>query len=774
MLYTHNLERNNVMRASVVQAAVVETGANHVLLATTAVAAAKKKISSADPAMFNRRQQARVGVEIAGRLRLDVVSDAILRVRYFEGAEVPEHVTPMLVEHGLKAVHCDIRLAAGEVTIMTTAMRVVIALNPYRIEAYRPDGTLIYGVGGPEKNNFCEWDAYNTGICRTAETEQPLAVECFDLRPGEAIYGFGETFTGLNKAGQRLDLSLADPHGVTTPRCYKCVPFYVSSHGYGVFFNHSSEMTFWVGSMSAADITVAAQDDFLDYFVIAGTIKGVLAGYTDLTGKGVMPPAWTFGFWQSKISYQSADEILEIARELRRNEVPCDVIHLDTFWFKKDWQCDLEFSSDRFPDPAACFAELARLGIKVSLWQLPYIPEGSQLFADLKAVEGFVKTSTGEIYDSGVCFTPGFKGVVGVIDYSNPAAVRVHQDYFRRLFRLGAKVIKTDFGEEAPADGVYFDGTPGAQMHNLYPLLYNRALFDVTREETGDGVVWARSAWAGSQRYPLHWGGDNSPNYHNIIPQLVGGLSFGLSGFQFWSEDIGGFCGDTNDPLLIRWMQLGMFLSHSRIHGSGSRELYKFAPETLRICRDYLKLRYRLLPYILGQAAQCVRDSLPMARALVVEYQDDPNVRNLADEYLFGDSFLVAPIYTPDGRRQVYLPAGMWTDWWTQERLPGNRWLDIQAPLERLPLYVREGAIIPLGPDQQYVGDKPVDHLTLLVSLFTGDGQTSLTIPVAGGELTLSYMAAGGQHRLHLVGPPVLCDVQTLGIGQMIIERCKT
>ena len=152
-------------------------------------------------------------------------------------------------------------------------------------------------------------------------------------------------------------------------------------------------------------------------------------------------------------------------------------------------------------------------------------------------------------------------------------------------------------------------------MHNLYPLLYNKAVFEVTQEETGDGVVWARSAWAGNQRYPLHWGGDNSPNCFNMLPQLAGGLSFGLSGFQFWSQDIGGFCGDINENLLIRWMQVGMFISHSRIHGFGDRELYKFAPETLRICRDYIRLRYRLMPYIYGSARQCVAESLPMLRA---------------------------------------------------------------------------------------------------------------------------------------------------------------
>jgi len=791
---TRLLEAKDVLRASVASAEVLEVTDCALLLKTTAVMAAKRQISSADSDMLNQQQIANVGEQVEGRLRIDVLDDRILRIRYAEGEQIPDNDTRMVVGQFAGPTKCLIGLsdegeqsmldkapwlkeaeenieAGGQFYITTDTLRIAVTLNPYRMLITDLEGKKIAGIGGPEKDNFCNWDSYNTGVTRTVKDGSPVAVESFDLAYNECIYGLGEHFIKLNKVGQTIDLNMTDALGVTTQRAYKNIPFFVSNKGYGVFFNHSSLMTYWVGSMSGVDIQVAAEDNFLDYYIFTGDIKQVLSAYTDLTGKGSVPPKWTFGYWQSKISYSAADETLEIARLMRENAIPCDVIHLDTFWFKEDWYCNLEFAPDRFPDPADYLHKLAELGIKISLWQLPYIPEGSSLFNDLKAVDGFVKNAQGEIYNCGICFTPGFKGITGVVDYTNPAAVKVHQEYFRRLFRMGAKVIKTDFGEAAPLDGVYFDGTPGSQMHNLYPLLYNKAVFEVTKEETGDGVVWARSAWAGNQRYPLHWGGDNSPNYFNMLPQLEGGLSFGLSGFQFWSHDIGGFCGTINENLLTRWMQIGMFISHSRIHGFGDRELYKFGPETQRICGDYIRLRYRLMPYIYGTAQQCVAESLPMLRALVVDYQDDPTVWNMSDEYLFGDSLLVAPIFTEEPMRKVYLPEGVWTDWWSKKRITGPRWLDVEADIDTLPLYVREGAIIPMGPVMNYVDEKKTEKIDLHVALFEGDGHSEFIIPVNDEQVKVAYQSDAGKHTLTISESEVEFKVHTFGQGEIEVLR---
>jgi alpha-D-xyloside xylohydrolase len=748
-LYTRQLERGAVVRASVQRATVVAATPTGFELATTATARHRLGTSAAGSPLAD-------GASLPGRLRIDVVADDVLRVRYAEGDRVPDNCTPMVV--GAPRPPRDVRVATGEETVrlVTASLAVDVGLDPLALDVRTPGGRHVCTVGGPEKNHLAltgfVWDAFNTGICRALPDGRPLAVECFALHPQEAIYGFGEQFIRLDKVGQTIDLVMVEALGVTTPRSYKNVPFYLSTRGYGVFFNHSARMTCWVGSRAAADVQIAIEDDFLDYYLFVGDLQTILVRYTDLTGKGRMPPRWSFGYWQSKISYASAAEALEVVRGMRAAEVPMDVLHLDTHWFAEDWRCDLEFARDRFPDPAAFLAEMAARGVRACVWQLPYVPEGSQLYDDLASAGAFVRDRDGEIYDVGICYAPSVTGRVGCIDWTNPAAHRVYGEHLARLFRLGVRCIKADFGEQAPLDGVYHDGTPGHRAHNLYPLLYNQAIADMTRAATGEDLIWARSAWAGSQRYPLHWGGDSSPNWHNLVPQIEGGLSLGLSGFQFWSQDIGGFFGQTDGRLLVRWLQAGLFLSHARIHGIGDRELYKFEGDVLRIGRAYVQLRYRLLPYLWATARDCVARSLPMARPLVLEWQDDPNTWRIGDQWLLGDALLVAPITDASDRRAVYLPRGRWTDWWTGAVSEGGRWYDVVASLDTLPLWLREGAVVPLGPVMQWVGERPTDVITLRIAPFANDGETRLDVLVDDDIVPLHYVASRGMHRV-TVGP---------------------
>jgi alpha-D-xyloside xylohydrolase len=596
-------------------------------------------------------------------------------------------------------------------------------------------------IGGRETNLFNAWDTYNTGICRTREGGRPIAAECFSLGSQEAVYGFGERFTTLDKVGQTVDLVMVEGTGTTTPRAYKNVPLWVSTAGYGVFLHTTARATAWVGSLQSAAIQVGVEEDVLDYYVLLGDIPTVLHRYTGLTGRApAPPPAWSFGWWQSKISYTSAEETLAIARRMRAAELPLDVIHLDTHWFREDWQCDLEFDPQRFPDPEAYLAELRDLGVRVSLWQLPYVPEGSSYYDELLAVDGFVKTREGDVYDTGLCWTPGYRGTVGAIDFTNPRAVQVYQGRLRRLLEMGAAAIKVDFGEQAPIDGVYSDGTPGHLAHNLYPLLYNRAVAEVTEEVTGERIMWARSAWAGSQRYPLHWGGDSSTNWENLAPQFAGGLSFGLSGFQFWAQDIGGFLGSIEqDPdLLVRWVQAGVLVSHARIHGAGTRELDMLPADVRERCAEAVRLRYRLLPYLLATAQDCVDRSLPMARALVVHHQDDPTTWPIGDQWYLGDALLVAPVFSPTGTRKAYLPAGRWIDWHSGEAVEGGRWLDLDVPLDRIPLWQRAGTVVALGPDRQHTADGPTDPLVLRVA--DGPGEHHLRLPLERGEVAVHLL----------------------------------
>ncbi|HMQ27131.1 MAG TPA: glycoside hydrolase family 31 protein, partial [Acidimicrobiales bacterium] len=613
------------------------------------------------------------------------------------------------------------------------------------------------------------WDTFPTGICRTPVPGHRLATEVFSIREDECVYGFGEQFGRLDKVGQTIDVDMQEAMGTVTPRAYKNVPFWVTTAGWGVFANHDARLTAWIGSRAAPQLQVAVDDDWLDAFVFVGDVRQVLGAYTELTGRPNVPPDWSFGFWQSKISYSAAAETLEVAQRMRVADLPFDVLHLDTHWFRRDWFCDLEFDPERFPDPAGYFDAMAAMGVKVSLWQLPYIPEGSALFDDLAAVDGFVRRDDGSLYDIGLCYTPDWEGGrVGCIDVTNPDAVEVYQRWLGSLFDLGARAIKVDFGEQAPVDGVYHDGTPGHRMHNRYPLLYNRAVAEATHDKTGEWIIWARAAFAGSQRYPLHWGGDSSARWDNLFADVGGGLSLGLCGFPFWSMDIGGFMGEPDDELLLRWLQAGLFLSHSRIHGFGDRELYDRGATT-DLARDLLHLRYRLLPYLLGQAHRTAQDGVPLARPLVVDHPDDPTTWHLSDQWLLGDDLLVAPVAHPDGHRRVYLPEGDWVHWFTGERHQGPTWLDTHSPIDRFPLYQRAASLVPMGPTMAHVGARPTDELTLRAGTPTAGADWRGVARVDGRAVTIR--TAANDPAVVVEGLPPGVEVQVVDRGGIAVDR---
>lgn len=713
---TRALERRALVRGHVERVALAEAGDRHVAFTTS---------DGADATLTNWEGRERFSVEpTEGTLRIDVVADDVVRIRYAPGP-LPERSSPMVVGEPPAPSRVEVTTSDTDVTVTTATCVVRVDLEPLVITIHDLDGTEVCRLGGPEKNMWSLWDTVATGVSTTTDGRR-LATETYALRPGEAVYGFGEQFGRMEKSGQTIDLEMVEAIGTTTPRAYKNVPFFWTTRGYGVFWHTSARATVWVGSRNAADIQVAIEDDHLDQYVFVGEPATILDRYTTLTGKAHVPPRWSFGWWQSKISYSSADEALDVVRRYRAADLPIDVLHLDTHWFSQDWYCDLEFDAERFPDPAGFLAEMRALGVNVSLWQLPYIPEGSRLFDEIEDVGGFVGHPDGGLYDVGLCFTPGFSGRVGCIDMTNPDGVAVYQRHLRRLHDLGAAAIKADFGEEAPLDGVYHDGTPGHLAHNLYPLLYNRSVAEATHDATGEWIIWARSAWAGSQRYPLHWGGDSSSNWDNLGPQLASGLSMGASGFSFWSQDTGGFV--TVDPIggdqLVRWVQAGVLLSHVRIHGTGPRELDLLPPATLDALRPALRLRYQLLPYITGEAHRSADAGLPMARPLVIAFPHDPSTWHVDDQWLLGEHLLVAPQMDRSGRRRAYLPEGRWLDWWTDEVVEGPRWVTVDSPLDQIPLWIRDGGVVALGPAMGHVDEHPTDRLTLR-GLAPADGRAT-------------------------------------------------
>ena len=479
----------------------------------------------------------------------------------------------------------------------------------------------------------------------------------FMLSPGERIYGCGESFTSLNKVGQKVNISVVDPQGPETDGMYKPVPFYFSNRGYGIFMHTSAPTTADFGASYIGAQRLFMGDETMDFFVFFGEPKEILDKYTNVTGKSPMLPLWTFGTWMSRISYFSQKEGLEIAHQLRANRIPADVIHFDTGWFGVDWQCDYEFAKDRFKDPVGMLKTLKKDGFHTCLWQLPYFTPKNRYFHEL--VEGgmAVRNANGTLnYED------------AVLDLSNPKTVSWYQDKIAHLIKQGVGVIKCDFGEAAPYDGLYASGKTGFYEHNLYPLRYNKALWEAVKANSADheGIIWARSAWAGSQRFPLHWGGDAATNEIGsvgMMGDLRGGLSFGLSGFSFWSHDMGGFVTQSPDDLYRRWLPFGFLSSHTRAHGAPPTEPWLIGKDFTDAFRANAEMKYQLMPYVYAQAKDCSEKGLPMVRALFVEFPHDAGAWLVEDEYMYGSQLLVAPLLESGSSRTAYLPKGKWIDY---------------------------------------------------------------------------------------------------------------
>jgi len=393
--------------------------------------------------------------------------------------------------------------------------------------------------------------------------------------------------------------------------------------------------------------------------------------------------------------------MIETGEKLRKEEYPCDVLHLDAGWFDEPLRCDFEFAEERFPKPEKLVKDLKDMGFKMSIWQLPYVHEATDIYDEAKEKGYFEKGSDPSNMD-------------GIIDISNPDAKKWYEGKLKKLLELGIDAIKVDFGEGIEVDACYEEYT-GEEFHNLYSLLYNKIVFDLTKEIHGEnnGLIWARSAYAGSQRYPVHWAGDTDSDFTALASTLKGGLSFGLSGFPFWSHDIGGYFMTPENECYIRWMQLGMFSSHARFHGTSPREPWHFGDKAVEVYKKFAELRYRLIPYIYSKAYKCTEESIPLMRPLILEYENDPNVSNIDDQYLFGSDLLVAPILTKQNTRKIYLPEGEWLDFWTKESYSGNQWIEYKAELDKMPLFIKSGSIIPMGPMMQYIGEKEFDPLTI-------------------------------------------------------------
>ena len=507
----------------------------------------------------------------------------------------------------------------------------------------------------------------------------------FTLTADEMIFGCGESATGLHKAGQKVNLFVTDPQGPETDQMYKPIPFFMSNRGYGMFMHTSAPVTCDFGATYIGLNKMFMGDENLDLLVFFCEPKDILDEYTDLVGKPGMPPLWSFGTWMSRITYFSEKEGYDVAANIRKNKYPCDVIHFDTGWFDVDWQCDYKFSENRFQNPQQMLKDLRSQGFHVCLWQLPYFTPKNRYFSELIEKDMYVKNGNGELPYEDV-----------VLDFSNPETVKWYQDKLAGLLNIGVSAIKVDFGEAAPLNGIYASGKSGWYEHNLYPVRYDMAVSEITKKLHNENIMWARAAWAGSQRYPLHWGGDAATTNTGLLGTLRAGLSFGLSGFSFWSHDMGGFVKSTPEDLYCRWIPFGFLTSHTRAHGAPPTEPWLYDSKRVQdVFRKSAEMKYRLMPYVYAQAKECTEKGLPMLRALFVEFPDDPGAWKVDDEYLFGSQILVAPLleFGMTGRT-VYLPEGKWIDYQTEKVYEGG-WHRIEAGSLPIIMLVRDGSVLP-------------------------------------------------------------------------------
>jgi alpha-D-xyloside xylohydrolase len=692
-------------------------------------------------------------------IQLSAAGEGVLRVRLSEDPDARTRSARAIAmvhpaAHAATVITSGdvVRVGAGPVTAEAT-------LDPWHLRFLDASGAVLVEQDRGERDI--------SGRLRTLPFGRSLAGggvaayhESFTAPADERFVGFGEKFTPLDKRGQRALMWNFDAFGSESDRSHKAVPLYLSSRGYGILVDSGMPVEFDVCQSTHSCVQILVPDDLIDYYVIAGPAPAdILNRYDALTSRPELPPKWAFGTWISSGFYVDTQErVMARAQEIRRRGIPCDVLHLDCYWQVAGHWSDLRWDTGNFPDPAGMLADLAAEGFRVSLWINPYVSLHSPAFEVAAEAGYFLRRPDGSTYVADVWH--GSHPASGIVDFTNPDAVDWFTGLLRPLLEQGVAVFKTDFAEGVPADAVAHNAMTGVELHNVYALQFNDVVAAATRQVNGHGLVWARSSYLGGQRHAAQWSGDVNATYPALGSTLRGGLSHGLSGVPFWSHDVGGFNGTPTPDLYVRWAQFGALSPLVRLHGTTSRLPWDFPPEAERLAIDALRFRSHLMPYVYSAAVESARTGVPMLRALLVDTPDDPAAWAAELEYLLGADLLVAPMTSPTGTRQVYLPSGTWIDYWTGESHTGGRYRRVTQPLDRVPLFVRHGALVPVTEPTDTVGDAPFADLTVVCWGATG-GRT--VIADVDGDTTVVAVRDGAVLRVDTEGPAAVRAVAVAG-----------
>ncbi len=608
------------------------------------------------------------------------------------------------------------------ITIVNGGLTLVIDKATCAMVYYRDGEKLTSSTGRDMGYMKTNWQglAYDDGSDKDTYMRQMLSIGV-----DEHIYGMGERFTPFVKNGQSVAIWNEDG-GTSTEQSYKNIPFYISDRGYGVFVNHPEKVEFEVCTEMITRVEFSVPGEHLDYFIINGpTMKDVIRRYTDMTGKPALPAPWTFGLWLSTSFTTNYDEetVNKFVDGMFERDIPLQVFHFDCFWMKEFAWSDFLWDSRVFPDPEGMLKRLKAKGLKICVWINSYIGQESALFEEGCKNGYFIKRKNGDVWQWDM-WQPG----MAIVDFTNPAACKWYQSKLERLLDMGVDCFKTDFGERIPTDVVYYDGSDPMKMHNYYTYLYNQCVFELLERKRGIGeaVLFARSATVGGQKFPVHWGGDCWSDYESMEESLRGGLSLCMSGFGYWSHDIGGFESTSTPDVYKRWCAFGLLSSHSRLHGSSSyRVPWAYDEEAVTVVSTFAKLKGKLMPYLYRNAIETHETGIPMMRSMVLEYTADPNCAYLDKQYMLGDSLLVAPIFNDKSMAKFYLPEGRWTNYFTGEVKEGGKWYSEVVPYTEIPLYVKENTILALGAEEK--ADYDYEYNVTLRAYEIADGQTATT-----------------------------------------------
>lgn len=607
--------------------------------------------------------------------------------------------------------------------------------------------------------------------------------EQFSMNVGEYFYGFGEKFTPFVKNGQTVEMWNSDG-GTCSDQSYKCIPFYISSCGYGVFVNSSDKVSFEVCSDTVSKVSFTVPGEKLEYFVIGGeNISEVISNYTTLTGKPALPPAYTFGLWLTTSFTTDYDEktVTSFIDGMAERDIPLQVFHFDCFWMKEFQWCDFEWDKRQFPEPENMLSRLKNdKQLKICVWINPYIAQRSRLFDEGREKGYFIKNPDGSVFQCDM-----WQPAMAIVDFTNPDAREWYASKLRKLCEMGVDCFKTDFGERIPANVKYYDGSDPIGMHNYFTYLYNKTVFNVLKDYYGENkaCLFARSATVGGQKFPVHWGGDCSAEYTSMAETIRGGLSLCMSGFGFFSHDMSGFEATAAPDIYKRWAAFGLLSTHSRLHGNSSyRVPWLFDDESVDVLRFFTKLKGRLMPYIWSQAVKTHQTGVPMMRAMVIDYADDPVCLTLDKQYMFGDNILAAPILNDKGMGEVYIPEGKWTDIISGKVYEGGKFYREKYDYFGLPCLAKPNCIIPYGrfekdfeydylSNAEFVIYQPDESKSMTCNIYNTEANKEFTLTAVRKDqkVEVSYTETDKPFSVRIAGGKKV-DISASSGGKIIID----